>query len=93
MFNITIRNIPDDIMEKIRILSETERRSLNNEILILLERGVLLEMKTRKTDAIPASVQVKIWEKLAGMWEDDRNTGEIINDIYSARSQGREVEL
>lgn len=40
MKSITVRNIPDEILDAVRILSAKERRSLNNEILILLEKGL-----------------------------------------------------
>ena len=40
MKSITVRNIPDEILEAARTLSIKERRSLNNEILILLEKGL-----------------------------------------------------
>ncbi|NIV99773.1 Arc family DNA-binding protein, partial [Candidatus Saccharibacteria bacterium] len=38
--DLTIRNIPDEVMEKIRTLSKLGRRSINNEILLLLEQSV-----------------------------------------------------
>ena len=41
--NLTIRNIPDDVINKIRTLSQIEKRSLNNEILFVLERGIQKE--------------------------------------------------
>ena len=43
--NITIRNIPDDVINKIRTLSQMEKRSLNNEILFVLERGIQEEVR------------------------------------------------
>ena len=50
--NITVRNIPEKIVRKIRALSQMGKRSLNNEILLLLERGVQEEVnhlaKTKK---------------------------------------------
>ncbi len=46
MPNITVRNIPEDLLDKLRTLSEIERRSLNSEILIALERGVESEYKS-----------------------------------------------
>jgi hypothetical protein len=30
--NLTIRNIPDDVLNKIRTLSQIEKKSLKNEI-------------------------------------------------------------
>ena len=93
--NITIRNISDEVIEKIRTLSQMEKRSLNNELLIVLERGIEQEahqsFDVKKT--ISKEVQIKIWEKLAEAWQDDRSTQEIVDDIYEARTVGREVVL
>lgn len=93
MMNLTVRNIPDDVINKIKVLSEIDKRSLNNEILIILEKGLYNETKNRENLKITKDTQIKIWNKLSGNWEDKRNTDEIIKDIYSTRSLGREVEL
>lgn len=93
--NITVRNIPEKIVRKIRALSQMGKRSLNNEILLLLERGVQEEVnhlaKTKKN--ISKERQLNIWKKLANEWDDERSTQEIINDIYENRTLGREVNL
>ncbi|MFZ2658298.1 MAG: hypothetical protein WAX69_25420 [Victivallales bacterium] len=57
MKSITVRNIPDEILEAVRILSAKERRSLNNEILILLEKG--LDRLTYPTNQISKKDSVK----------------------------------
>ena len=93
--NITVRNIPEEIVRKIRALSQLGKRSLNNEILLLLERGVQEEVnnlsKTKKN--ISKETQLSIWKKLANEWDDERSTQEIITDIYENRTLGREVNL
>ena len=38
--NLTIRNISSEVMEKIRTLSKLAKRSVNNEILLILEISV-----------------------------------------------------
>ena len=93
MSNLTIRNIPSAIMSKIKTLSEIQKRSMNSEILLLLEKGLFLE-SMQQIDRIPnKDTQVKIWKRLSGQWKDKRKTGEIIEEIYSTRSQGREISL
>ena len=93
--NLTIRNIPDEVINKIRTLSQVERRSLNSEILVVLEHGLneklghLFNIKSNTTKEL----QVNIWRGLAAKWEDDRTANEIINDIYERRTMGRDVEL
>ncbi|MCP4753890.1 MAG: Arc family DNA-binding protein [Proteobacteria bacterium] len=41
--NITIRNIPEEVISKLRALPQIERRSLNNEILNALMDGMKWE--------------------------------------------------
>lgn len=93
--NLTIRNIPDDVINKIRTISKTERRSMNNEILIILERGIEEEvhdlLKEKRT--VSKNLQIEIWKRLAKEWKDDRSTDEIIKDIYDNRTLGREFKL
>ena len=95
MVNITIRNIPDDVLEKIKRLSSVERRSLNSELLRVIERGAMTEMaekmNTRKN--LSKSMQINLWENLSGRWKDTRSTEEIIEDIRTARTPGREFSL
>lgn len=91
--NLTIRNIPEYIISRIKTLSEIEKRSLNSEILILLEKGLLKETRLNENRFINNETQTRIWSKLAGEWKDKRNTDEIIEDIYSSRSAGREFSI
>ncbi len=93
--NITVRNIPDEIIRKIRTLSQMGKRSLNNEILLLLERSVQEETNyhTEQKKNISKETQINMWKKLVNRWDDSRSTKEIIEDIYDNRTLGREIEL
>lgn len=95
MASITVRNIPDDVLGKIKALSSLERRSVNNEILVILERGTFdeYEDKLQKRKYLSKSTQLEIWKRLAGSWEDSRSAKEIIDDIYANRTAGRDVNL
>jgi plasmid stability protein len=95
MASITVRNIPEEVLERIRALSSIERRSLNNEILVILERGTFSEYEEKllKRKFLSKSTQMDMWKRLVGTWEDTRSAKEIIEDIYSNRTAGREVEL
>jgi plasmid stability protein len=92
---ITVRSIPDEIMERLRALAAVERRSLNGEILMLIEAG--LERETtetpRRTKAVSSAVQTRLWEDLCGRWSDKRGWEEISADILSHRTIGRKVAL
>ena len=93
--NITVRNIPDEVIKKIRTLSKIRKRSINNEILMILERGIgdELEKTIQEQKSITKMTQINIWQKLSNEWEDNRSTEEIINDIYSNRTLGRNIKL
>jgi len=95
MASITVRNIPDEVLERIRALSAIERRSLNNEILVILERGTFSEYEEKllKRKYLSKATQMEIWKGLVGTWADTRSAKEIIEDIYSNRTASREVEL
>ncbi len=40
MPTITVKNIPSDLYERLKANSQANRRSLNSEIIVLLERAV-----------------------------------------------------
>lgn len=95
MPNITVRNIPDEILKKLRMLSELEKRSLNSEILMIIEKGLAKESKSviNLKRILSNDTQIKLWKNLCGKWKDSRSTVEIINDIIDSRSEGRRVDL
>jgi plasmid stability protein len=95
MATLTIRNIPDDLLNKIRILSIIEKRSLNNEILMVLEKGLSKESDSVNyvKNQLSNDTQIKLWQNLCGKWKDSKSTAEIISDIIDSRSQGRKVDL
>ncbi len=95
MANITIRNIPDDVFAKIKRLSAIEKRSMNSEVLVIIERGTnsAIEETMKRAKHIPASIQKNLWMSLTRTWEDRRSMEEILEDIYGARTTGREFKL
>jgi plasmid stability protein len=96
MPNVTIRDIPEDVLNKIKILSQTKRRSMNNEILLIIENGLkhyTCGNANTYDNTISKDVQLSIWSNLSGKWEDTRETDKIIDDIYENRTKGRNIEL
>lgn len=95
MANITVRNIPEEIIRKIRILSSKERRSLNNQILMVLEAGLekRMENDSKTQIRVDKEAQLNIWDKLCGRWNDERTSAEIVDDIMEHRTEGRKVQI
>ena len=95
MPNITIRNIPEEIMQKIRRLSKIDKRSINNEILLLFEKTLdnKILLKNDSHNFISNTTQINMWQRLCGKWKDSRTTRKIIKDIISKRSEGRKIKI
>lgn len=96
MASFTIRNIPDEVLAQVRELSVLERRSMNNEILYILENGIQAQkmlLEQNKGNVVSEDERLRIWRTLSGQWKDKRSTEEIVEDIYSSRSFGRELNL
>ncbi len=89
--NLTIRNIPEEVINSIKKKAEINRRSLNSEILILLESSLLEITKERQAEI--AKKQMSALSKFVGKWNDDRSTKDIIADIYESRTVGSDVVL
>lgn len=96
MASLTVRDIPDALFDRIRILSSRDRRSINKEFLVILEDGLKANAAAtdnRRGGSISPGLQLTIWRGLAGRWEDDRSVDETIADIRDHRTVGREVRL
>jgi len=62
MKNITVKNIPEGIYERLKEAAETNHRSLNSEIIACLERSVVLqrldvEETIRRADEVRARIK------------------------------------
>jgi len=93
MPSLTIRNITETTLEELRILSRRERRSMNNELLLVLEEGLSMKGESLERDPVNPELQSELWAGLCGRWQDERDTDAIIADIRGHRSEGREVSL
>jgi plasmid stability protein len=95
MANLTVRNIPEALLEKLRLLSEIERRSLNSELLVVIEAGLnhLEKRPVSPSFHISAETQVSLWGEISGKWKDQRSKEEQIRETYEARTLGRDFSL
>lgn len=95
MAAITLKNVPENLLEQLRGRAELDRRSLNQEILYLLEEALKAstagEVEERAREE--RLRQAKEWSRLAGLWQSDLPVEEEIARIYAARTEGRKVDL
>ena len=45
MVNISLRDVPDELYQQLKQMAENERRSVNQQILVLLERSLKLRQR------------------------------------------------
>ena len=89
MSSITLKDVPEELLVRLRSAAARERRSLNQEALILIEGG----LAARETAEERAHRQVAAWRALAGAWVSDRVFEDEVADLYAARTAGRDVDL
>ena len=94
MTSITIKNIPDRLLARLREQAAMEQRSMNKEIIRLLDIGLSAEpshpVEHRRRLAV---TQAAAWSRLSGRWDSDLPVEDEVAAIYAARSGGREIEL
>ena len=88
MASLTLKNLPDHLLDLLRDRADKDRRSLNQQAIYLLERALL-----EADPMIEAQRQTDEWTQLAGLWESDLTPQEEIDMIYASRSAGRDIEL
>ena len=79
MATLTIKNLPEELHKRLKENAAQHRRSINSEILALLEEG--LHPRRRTADEILASARV-VRENMKNVWLDDRK-------IDQAKREGR----
>jgi plasmid stability protein len=89
MSSITLKDVPEELLIRLRAAAAHERRSLNQEALVLIEGG----LAARETAEARAQRQVQAWQALAGSWVSDRAFDDEVADLYAARTAGRDIDL
>lgn len=94
MPSLTIKDIPEEVLAKLRVRAVTDRRSMSKEAIHLL--GLALSANAEDEPARlreQARAQVEAWTRLSGRWQSDVDADTEIEALYAARSGGRAVDL
>jgi len=91
MASITIKNIPEPLLSRVRERAKAEHRSLNKEFIHLVEMALQGEQAGALAREQVAQ-QLEAWSSLPGKWASDDAAAEIAT-LYAARSEGRDVAL
>ena len=98
MPSLTLKDIPQPLMERLRARASRDRRSLNRETIWLLEQVLDGSFDPGSDPAsevrLERDAQLATWQSLAGRWQgSDAEVDNLIGDIYQSRTQGRDVVL
>lgn len=85
MPTLTIRDIPADVLDRLRQRAAEDRRSLNQEAIHLLELAL-------RAGLLSAAAQAEAWINL-GRWKSSKGAKREVAEIYAARSRGRAVRI
>lgn len=73
MAAITLKNVPDKLLSKLRKTAATNRRSLNQHALYLLSAAS--DQETTPSDGSGAALaQIDAWRELCGAWKSNEPT-------------------
>jgi len=89
MPSLTIRNVPEELLERLRARAEADRRSLTQEVIHLLENALRAGGATTSA----ADAQADAWAALGGRWQSDESKRREISSIYRKRTRGRKIDL
>jgi plasmid stability protein len=95
MSSITIKDIPDKLLERLRRRAQADKRSMNREAIHLLDLALANQSVDQGVGGKIRDVenQIQAWRKLSGQWDSDLDTATEIEQIYAARTPGRRVDL
>lgn len=90
MSALTLKNLPEALLDRLRRRAALERRSMNGEVVHLLN-AALNEGQAGAEPVARAREQAAAWRRLAGRWESDLSAAEETAALRRARSGGRKV--
>lgn len=90
MASLTLKNVPEDVLDGLREAAEEDRRSLNQQVVVLLDEAL---RRRRERISLGVANQVRQWESLAGAWRSDVSGVAERRAVYKRRTKGRKVKL
>ena len=93
MAALTLKNLPDDLLRELRAAADHDRRSLNQQVIHLLDLALRTAPRRALTPRAEMDAQVAAWRRLAGRWQSDEDRDAEAKRIAGRRSPGRKVAL
>lgn len=96
MSSLTLKNLPDELLERLRARARKQRRSLNSEAVLLLEQAMSADLRESPANASATEreAQLAAWARLSGRWPDgDAALVAMAAEVDESRTLGREFDL
>jgi len=93
MPSLTLKEIPAELMERLRCAARRQRRSITQQALVLIEGGLSGEPRTDPPLPPAVADQLAIWRSIAAQWESSLTPEQEARSILDARTEGRPVDL
>ena len=93
MASLTIRDLPERTLDSLKLRADMNRRSLNGEMLYILDYVVSGRSEFDMIRENRIAKQKEAFRAVFGKWQDSRSSEAIIAEIEGARTAGRKVEL
>ena len=84
MPSLTLKNVPSPLLRALRTSAKADRRSLNQQAMVLLTRALGLDRDRVSQEQVDA--QVEAWRRLAGSWRSDLGPREETEELRKART-------
>ncbi len=92
MASLTLKNLPDALLRALREAAESDRRSMTQEIIHLLDIALRSRAERPARKARDVDAQVAAWRELAGKWQSDVDAATEAERLMAGRTSGREVD-
>lgn len=93
MAALTLKNLPDDLLRELRAAADHDRRSLNQQVIHLLDAALRAAPRRAAAPRPEVDAQVAAWRRLAGRWQSDEDRATEAKRIAGRRRSGRKVAL
>jgi plasmid stability protein len=93
MAALTLKNLPDDLLRELRAAADHDRRSLNQQVIHLLDTALHAAPGREAVPGAEVNAQVAAWRRLAGRWDSNEDRATEAKRMAGRRSTGRKVAL
>ena len=88
MSALTLKGVPEPLLRRLRKVAHEQRRSLNQQVLAMLEAKLDEPVKVS-----PVEAQLAAWRALAAEWDSDVAADAEAKAILKRRTKGRVVRF